>query len=80
MKSITLEVRMKKQSIYRWLRHVAAIATCCVASLAQASEQQKLSTARCVENGSVLYGHFDELIRLRRDNAINRDRAADHDR
>ena len=37
---------MKKQVIYRWLRHVAAIATCCAASLAQASEQETFADAR----------------------------------
>jgi hypothetical protein len=37
---------MKKQSIYRWLRHVAAIATCFVALLAQGSEQENFADAR----------------------------------
>ena len=57
---------MKKQSIYRWLRHVAAIATCFVALLAQASEQENFADARALlESGlSIMVGSSITIDRI----------------
>ena len=57
---------MKKQSIYRWLRHIGAIATCFVALLAQGSEQEKFADARArLEAGlSIMVGSSITMDRI----------------